>query len=83
MAPVDFGAFVFRTPWIASQGLEKWCAGTLQTRSAAEGEKTASSRQDVTDSSDLRATMLSHLCGSAALIAFVIEGRLNQALCST
>lgn len=47
------------------------------------GVETASSQQDVTDSTDRRATMLSHLCGSAALIAFVIEGRLNQALCST
>lgn len=48
--------------------------------SGAEEKKCRVPRQDVTESSDLHATMLPHFCGSAALIAFVIEGGLNPAL---
>lgn len=59
--------------------IRTWSSNALNCCSV----ETPSSLQDVTDSSELRATMLSHLCGSAALITFVIEGRLNQALCST
>lgn len=35
VALIDFGAFVVQGPWIASQGLEKFCACGLQTHSVA------------------------------------------------
>lgn len=80
VAPVDFEPFVFCRPWIASQGLRK---SEPSNASSCWGGGTLSCQQDVTDSADLHATTLSRLCGSAALIAFVIEDGLNQALCST
>lgn len=81
VAPIDFEPFVLLGPWIASPET----AGIVHTDSPNtisyyEVQKHVKSPKDVTDSSALFGTMLSHLCCSVALIAFVIEGWLNQAV---
>lgn len=80
VAPIDFEAFVSPRPWIASQGLLETCMQTLQVQLAIMNCRNVKSQRDVTDSSALFGTMLSHLCCFVALIAFVIEGWLNQAV---
>lgn len=80
VAPIDFEPFVLLRRWIASRGLLDSCTQTLQIQLAIMNWRNVNSLKDVTDSSALFGTMLSHLCCFVAGIAFVIEGWLNQAV---
>lgn len=81
VALIDFEPIVLLRPRITSQGAAGIVhTGSPNTISHYELKKHVKSLKGVTDSSALFGTMLSHFCCFVALIAFVIEGWLNQAV---